>query len=231
MRYSAPRAKDTITLLEEAEVDELVLFTQYPHYAKSTTGSSYYDFIKNLEDSSLADSVSIKIMDWGDENEYINWWVKGINDLIDEYDLTPSKDLHVVFTCHGLPMKYIKKGEIYPERIESAYNKVKKALGETAENSSIHLAYQSRAGPLPWLQPYTDDKLKEIGELQPKAVIMVPLGFVSNNVETLYEIDILYKDLATSLGITNYYRVDTPDADPDYAQSISNFLQRKIKEN
>ena len=76
-----------------------------------------------------------------------------------------------------------------------------------------------------------DYELAEIADTQPESIIMVPLGFVSNNVETLYEIDILYKDLAESLGITNYYRVDTPDADPDYAKSMANLLQRKIREN
>ncbi|OLS24046.1 MAG: Ferrochelatase [Candidatus Heimdallarchaeota archaeon LC_2] len=231
MRYAAPRVYEAIELLEKEDITTLVLFTQYPHYAKSTTGSSYNDFYNHLNGSHLKDLETIVIEDWGNEVEYINWWVNGITDKVTNLKIPIDENLHIVFTSHGLPMKYIKAGETYPEKIESAKTEIVNKLGEIGTNSSIHLAYQSKAGPLPWLQPYTHNKLEEISKLSPSAVIMVPLGFVSNNVETLYEIDILYADLAESLGITNYIRVEVPDHNPLYTKEIANMLYRYIEES
>lgn len=230
MRYASPRVQEAIETLEKEDVDTLVLFTQYPHYAKSTTGSSFNDFYRNLNGSKLKDRKTIVIEDWGNETEYINWWVKAINNVIATLEVPIDENLHILFTSHGLPMKYIKAGETYSEKIESAMELIVEKLGETGKNASIHLAYQSKAGPFPWTQPYTHDELEEIGKLSPSAVIMVPLGFVSNNVETLYEIDILYSDLAKSLGITNYTRVDVPDYNSFYTKEIANMLYRYIEE-
>ncbi|MHA2099028.1 MAG: ferrochelatase [Candidatus Kariarchaeaceae archaeon] len=229
MRYAPPRVESAILQLEKENVDTLVLFTQYPHYAKSTTGSSYNDFYKHLEGTSLEKKEKIVIEDWGTEPAYIDWWVNAIKRVVNKLDHTIDENVHILFTAHGLPMKYIKAGEEYPIRIEQAMNSIVEKLGSIGKDVTTHLAYQSKAGPFPWTQPYTHDKLEEISKTDPKTVIMVPLGFVSNNVETLYEIDILYSDLAQELGINDYRRVQVPDQDSEYANSIADMLHKYIE--
>lgn len=230
MRYAPPRVEDAINQLEQEDIDTLVLFTQYPHYAKSTTGSSYNDFNRYLEDSSLSGKTKIVIDDWGTEAAYIDWWVNAITRVINKLESPVDENIHIVFTAHGLPLKYIKAGEKYPERIEQARDDIIQKLGDIGKNAQFHLAYQSKAGPFPWTQPYTHDKLEEISKTNPRTVIMVPLGFVSNNVETLYEIDILYSELAQELGIKDYRRVQVPDQDSEYVKNIADMLQKYIEE-
>lgn len=229
MRYAPPRVEDAINQLEKEDVDTLVLFTQYPHYAKSTTGSSYNDFYRYLDESSLKDKEKIVIEDWGTEPAYIDWWVNAIKKVVNNLEQAPDENVHMVFTAHGLPLKYIKAGEEYPTRIEQAKNDIVDKLGSMGKSVSTHLAYQSKAGPFPWTQPYTHDKLEEISKMNPRTVIMVPLGFVSNNVETLYEIDILYSDLADELGIKDYRRVQVPDQDREYTKNIADMLHKYIE--
>ena len=228
MRYAPPRVKDAIAQLEQEDIDTIVLFTQYPHYAKSTTGSSYNDFYKHLEESRLKEKERIVIEDWGTETVYIDWWVDSIKEEVAKLETPINERTHIVFTAHGLPIKYIKAGEKYPERIERAKNDIIQKLSDIGQKATTHLAYQSKAGPFPWTQPYTHDVLEEISKLDPKTVIMVPLGFVSNNVETLYEIDILYSDLAEKLGIRDYRRIPVPDDHNEYAKNIADMLAKYI---
>jgi ferrochelatase len=227
MRYTEPRATMAIETLEKHGTEKIILFSQYPHYADSTTGSSlsdFYNYLHRNETLQLAEVIEIE--DWGLENEYVQWWVNKVRDKIDKSELKDG--IHVIFSAHGLPQRYIDQGETYPERLQLTVDEIVERLERNGQ-VTYHLAYQSKAGPFPWTQPYTEDVLKEIAVQDPSLVIMVPLGFVSNHVETLYEIDILYAGQAKELGIKNFDRVEVPDADPSYAKGITHLILRKLE--
>jgi len=229
MRYTYPRVPDAVDILKKEKIQQLLLFTQYPHYDKATTGSSYNEFYKSIQgDPYFKDMNITQIDDWGDQDEYIDWWVNGIRNLIKKKQLS---NVQLIFTVHGIPQNYVKKGSKYPSRVEACVQEIYERLEDIQDKFTHHLSYQSKAGPLPWTQPYTDDLLEELAAEGHHKVVMVPLGFVSNHVETLYEIDILYKDLADSLGINEYYRVEVPDANDMYAKDMAKMLIRFIGGN
>ncbi|MHA2248904.1 MAG: ferrochelatase [Candidatus Kariarchaeaceae archaeon] len=229
MRYAEPRSNEAISILERENIEKLVLFSQYPHYAKSTSGSSLNDFYTNIPKESFLNSIeTIEIDDWGLEDEYISWWVAKIKEKLDATEILDNS-IHIIFSAHGIPKKYVEAGEKYPERIEAAYYKILNQLGKVRTQVATHLAYQSRAGPVEWTQPYTDKLLIKIGQLEPSKVIIVPLGFVSNHVETLYEIDILFANIAKENGISDFSRVEVPDSDPLYAKNMSKLIVKRLK--
>ncbi|MCE7737315.1 MAG: ferrochelatase [Candidatus Heimdallarchaeota archaeon] len=228
MRYTSPRASEVIDNLIEQKVDTIVLLSQYPHYSRSTTGSSIKEFKDALLNFNSSKFNIIIIDEWGCEDVYTDWWVDQIKITLRKLDLKISKDIHLVFSAHGLPQSYIDKGEKYTESLEFSKSIIMNSLGDIGYQMSHHLSYQSKAGPFPWTKPYTEDLLEELALQSPKAVIVIPLGFVSNHVETLYEIDILYKNFANSLGIPIFERVALPDDDDLYAASLADMLLSRV---
>lgn len=227
MRYTPPRANEVIKKLQEEDINTIILFSQYPHYAESTSGSSFNEFYQELEKVDYNPKI-IEVKEWGTEPEYLNWWKRGIINTFEKNDIPLNENTHLIFSAHGLPMRYVNAGEEYPNRILEAAELIMDKLGDIPKQISTHVSFQSQAGPIEWTKPYTDELIDEIAEENGEYIVIVPLGFVSNHVETLYEIDILYKDQAEDLGITNYYSIDVPDADPKYAKEISEMVKRII---
>ncbi|RMG38470.1 MAG: ferrochelatase [Methanobacteriota archaeon] len=224
MRYTHPRAKEIVKTLQRG--DSVVLFPQYPHFANSTTGSSIKDFLQSYFERFPKGKDPIVIGDWGTEPFYINWWISGIREEVSRlHEIGVKNDIHVIFSSHGLPMRYFKKGETYKDSIDKSRLKIIEGLKDL--DVTFHQAYQSRAGPFPWLQPYTDELIEELAGS--KAVVMVPLGFVTDHVETSYEIDILYGNLAKQQNIDHFRRIPVPNDNPSYSEEAANFLAHLIQ--
>lgn len=221
MRYNNPRAQDALQKIRNKQ--HIILFSQYPHYAESTSESSIRDFHRQLALLNDYKPKITEIKEWGTEPEYIDWWVKGLQKALAK--VADNSNVHVIFSAHGLPERYIKQGEKYPERLKASMNRIISHIDLPLKH---YLAFQSKNGPLPWTQPYTNELLLEIAKIEPSAVIIVPLGFVTDHVETLYEIDILFKQLALTAGIPQFIRVDVPNADDEYAKSIAQMLRRMV---
>jgi ferrochelatase len=92
-----------------------------------------------------------------------------------------------------------------------------------------HLSYQSKSGPVKWLEPSTDEKLKELAREGVKDILVVPISFVSDHIETLYEIDILYKNIADKLGI-KLKRVDSLNTHPHFIEALKDMVEKSAKE-
>jgi len=133
-------------------------------------------------------------------------------------------DVHVLFSAHSLPQKIIDEGDPYVSQILGTIGEITKII-----QIKWHLSYQSKSGPVKWLEPSTDEKLKELAEKGVKNVLVVPISFISDHIETLYEIDILYKNLAEKLGIT-LKRVDSLNTHPHFIEALKDMVQKNVKE-
>lgn len=216
MRYSEPRADKVIQVLKERGAEKIVLFPLYPHYSGSTTESSFKDFLKYFKGTEDSNIVTIK--DWSLEPFYINWWVEGIKNEIISLQ-SASKPFKVIFSVHGLPKRYIDKGDPYYGSIKSAVESITKNF----PGIDYTLAFQSKVGPIEWLRPYTVDAVNSIASKDVN-LLFVPLGFVSDHIETLQEIDILYTDQAKDLGVETIKRVKVPNDSIQFASNITNYL-------
>lgn len=232
MRYSQPRSYQVICQLEELGVENITLFSQYPYNSSATTGSSVKDFMKYFNQSKLKDNCKISVLDnWGLEQVYTNWWVNGVvKELkkLKELGIELDEKIQVVFTAHGLPKSYIERGDKYKDEVEASMGIIVDEIIKKGYSPTFHLSYQSKVGPVEWIRPYTCDIIKQVAD-QAVAMIMVPLGFVSNHVETLYEIDILYKNTATDLGISKFVRVEVPGENKIYSRGIAKMLKKSME--
>ena len=220
MRYSEPRAEEIAEMVKNRNVSKVLLFPLYPHYSQSTTGSSVNDFLKSY--SKRADSEIVEIGDWSTEHFYINWWVEQIKAELESLKSSP-KETKIIFSVHGLPKRYIENGDPYYESVKSAVDSIMKNF----PNFDHTLAFQSKVGPIEWLRPYTVDAVNVVagnGKAKDLNLLFVPLGFVSDHIETLQEVDILYTDQAKDLGVETIKRTPVPNASEQFAKDITNFI-------
>ncbi len=133
-------------------------------------------------------------------------------------------DIHLLFSAHSLPRKIIDEGDPYEQQtIETVQEVVKKVP------LTWHLSYQSKSGPVKWLEPSTEEKLKELARDGVKNILVVPISFVSDHIETLYEIDILYKSMAEELGM-NLKRTDSLNTHPLFIKTLQDMVIRGLRE-
>jgi ferrochelatase len=139
---------------------------------------------------------------------------------------TPNSELntHVLFSAHSLPEKFIDEGDPYVRHIERTIEDIVKRIPV-----KWHLSYQSKSGPVKWLGPSTNEKLRELAGRNIKNILIVPISFVSDHIETLYEIDILYRQMAKDLGI-NLKRTESLNTRPLFIEALKDIVIKNMKE-
>ena len=207
MRYTPPFANDIMQKL--VNYDEIYAIPMYPHYSSTTTKSSIEEFTKVAKKYNL--HKKIKTIDsYYDNALYNKAIVERIKESLKGED---SKDFELVFSAHGLTQRTINKGDLYQKHILANVECAKKELeAQGIVFKKIHVAYQSRLGPMEWLRPYMEDKLAEIKTNNPESKVMLyPISFTVDNSETEYELDMEYLEVAEELGIKNYRVAKAPN--------------------
>jgi ferrochelatase len=143
--------------------------------------------------------------------------------IAQELDQFPNPDsVHIFFSAHGVPVSYVTEaGDPYQQEIEDCTALIMQTLNRPNPHT---LAYQSRVGPVEWLKPYTEDALQELGSQGVNDLLVVPISFVSEHIETLQEIDIEYRELAEESGIDNFQRVPALNTHPVFVDSLSKLV-------
>ena len=222
MRYTPPFAKDVLEDLKD--VDEFYAIPLYPHYSSTTTLSSYDDLYDCLD--ALRIKARVKTIDnYYSDYYYINSIVQRIKESLKSEN---PEDYELIFSAHGLPKKIIEKGDLYQKHIKSNVYYARKALMlEGVHFHKTHLAYQSRLGPMEWIRPYLEDKLKS---LQKKKVIIYPIAFTVDNSETEFELEIEYREIAEKMEFEEYRVATCPNVHPEFIKCITNIYEElKVK--
>lgn len=228
MRYSNPRMAETIRLVEADNLDELYVLPLYPQYSLATSGSSVIEAKEYLETSGLVKKLKVHYIEaWYDQPAYIDLIVKRIMtemQALESEGVSASK-MHILFSAHGLPVSYVAAGDPYQQQVLATVAKVMGRL--PLQRYSI--AYQSRVGPVKWLQPATDKEIKRlVREESVRNIIVVPISFVGDHIETLSEINIEYKHYAQSLGIERFRVTRLPKANPLLIEALASVINPVI---
>lgn len=220
MRYSSPTVGEVAQKVRESGYDKVVLLPLYPQFSTTTTGSflacwqKYASDIKNV----------FYVCCYPTDPLFIESHVSLLSSVYEkakkEYGL-----VRVLFSAHGLPKKIVDAGDPYPLHIEKTVSSIMQAWGENEVDH--HICYQSRVGPLEWIGPSTDDEVERAGR-DGICVVLVPIAFVSEHSETLVELDIEYRDLAISSGVSGYYRVPALNAEPTYIQALASLVKGEV---
>jgi len=214
MRYTPPFAQDVIKQMKEDGIEEVILFPLYPQYSTTTTKSSLEDFDKYAKDS-----FKTKIIEPFYKNRMFNECI--INEIISKSE--NPKEFNLIFSAHGLPQKIVDSGDPYEkqmnEHVEILSNMLK---AKGIEFKSISLAYQSKVGPLKWLEPSLDDALKDFKD---DNVLIYPIAFIVDNSETDFELSIEYKEIAEEIGINKYKVCKCVNASNEFVSTIANIIK------
>lgn len=200
MRYWNPMTDEVAPKVAAGNYDKIVLLPLYPQYSKTTTFSSFEEWGKKYKNDK---SKLIYINDFYKNEIYI----KAINERIDEalsrMSIELRNKMQLVFSAHGTPISLVKKGDPYSRHIKETVELVMKARNYSHPH---HLCYQSKVGPVKWLEPATDTMIESLAEQGKKHMLVIPISFVSDHVETHYELDIEYREVAHKAKV-EYYSV------------------------
>jgi len=221
MRSAEPSIQAALERLKVWGADKLVLLPLFPQYSSTTTGTCFEEVGEALRRLDWSPEVH-QIVNWPDHPIYIELLKATLNEALEqmEKDQTTAGPVHVIFSAHSLPLKIVERGDPYPEDVKRTV----KALTTNLQHA-WSLAFQSRNGKLPWLQPYLEDELKRLANDGVQQVVVVPISFVSDHIETLFELDQLYADLAHKNGIRSYRRARCFNADPRFPRILHSLLK------
>ena len=221
MRYWHPFTEEAIAQIKRDGVKEVVVLPLYPQFSISTSGSSFRVLEQMWSTDPDLKDIEYKIVpSWYKNSGYLESMADLIAQELDEFP-NPN-EVEVFFSAHGVPVSYVEEaGDPYKQQIEECTHLIMQSLGRS---NSYTLAYQSKVGPVEWLQPYTDDALEKLAERGVKDLVVVPISFVSEHIETLQEIDIEYREVAESAGIENFHRVPALNVHPGFIDSLADIV-------
>jgi protoporphyrin/coproporphyrin ferrochelatase len=195
--------------LKRNGIRKLVPVTLYPHDCRATTGSSLRELA--IEAAKAGLELLPGVDHYATDPDYLDAMEAPLRTALKELP-----EATVIFSAHSLPVRQIEAGDPYEKEIHATRDALMARLGEIP--GGYILAYQSRTGPVRWLEPPLKSVLEAMGG---KDVIIVPMSFVSEHIETLHELDIEYKHVADRVGIRTYRRVAALGTDPAYIRCLT----------
>ena len=217
MRYWHPFIGAVAAEIAAFAPDEIVLLPLYPQFSSTTTLTAFEAFEKAYRGPGKVTRVCC----YANNDHFIAAHVGLIREQLT--DLANPQSYRLLFSAHGLPQKIVDAGDPYQSQIEATVARVMAVLGD----HDHVICYQSRVGRLKWLGPSTDDEIRRAGA-EHKPVVVIPVAFVSEHVETLVELDIEYGHLAREAGVPDYVRVPALGVAPDYIQALADEVSQAL---
>lgn len=227
MRYWHPDTAEALNALESQPYDELVLLPLYPHYSFATTRSSLREWDRQYGARMKMKSgprPPVKLIDhFYDHPDYIAGIVDRINSVLRE--LPDPENVQLVFSAHGLPVTLVEQGDPYPKHIEQTVQLVRQ-LG--AWPNPHVLCYQSKVGPQKWLQPSLTGTIERLAADGVKRMLIIPVAFLTEHIETLHEINIEARHHAKQLGVTDFYLMPALNDSPLLIRALADLVLRAV---
>ncbi|PLX96151.1 MAG: ferrochelatase [Desulfuromonas sp.] len=220
MRYWHPFAETVLQEIKQAGIERAVVLSMYPHYTGATTGSSVNDFKRAA--AKIHPGLDYQIIEeWYDWPAYLDALATRIREGLAEG--AEDQTLRILFSAHALPQKFIDRGDPYRKHVMATVEGVMKRVGDYP----WEVAFQSRSGPVKWMEPGTEEMIGKLAKEGCKSLLIVPISFVSDHIETLEEIDVEYRDLALEHGISNFRRAPSLNDHGDFLQALADLVQEK----
>jgi ferrochelatase len=225
MRYWKPDTEDAVAELAAARPSRIVLLPLYPQYSFATTRSSAEYFRHVWARHGIHGVPIVSIDQWHTHPGYLDAMVEQIRATRAAMPNGDGSPVHLVYSAHGLPMKLIAQGDPYQRQVEEQVRVLTSRFPEWASDPQrVHLGYQSRVGRAKWLEPSMEELIHRVGSEGATRVLVVPVSFVSDHSETLYEIDILYRQLAAEAGIRVFARMASLNDSPTFIRALADLV-------
>ncbi len=218
MRYWKPFISEAVEKAYSDGAKKLIALPLFPQYSRATTGSCF----KALDRASKQGMPDITYIDsWFNHPAYVHAVSKTVSQGLKEFD---KGDVPVIFSAHALPRSFVDEGDPYVAQVNSTIDRV---VDETGLEQ-WELSFQSRSGPVKWIGPSTEEVIKSLADKGVKRALMVPITFVSDHIETLYEMDMLYKGIAEKLGM-RLERAESLNTSPDFINALAEITEQHLQ--
>ena len=226
MRYWHPFADEALSDLAAAGVRHVIGLTLYPHYTRATTGSSEVDLLAARDRLGLKLPISF-ISSWYDHPGYLDLWASLVQETLDGLMPDVRERVHLLVSAHGLPQRFVDRGDPYVDHVRATLNGV---LTRLDDPPPAQFAFQSRTGPVKWIGPGTEEEIRKLAAQGCDALVVWPISFVSDHIETTYEVGMLFREVAREAGIEEYHVVPSFNDHPGLADFLADLLTSHMAE-
>ena len=225
MRYWHPLTREVIDELKKERYERIILLPLYPQFSKATTVSSMKEWDRQCRIHNFHDVPTASICCYHNHPMYVEAIVDKINTSYAKFADVNPLDVDLVFSAHGVPVSLIKEGDPYQRQIEETIRLVCERGGWISPH---HVCFQSKVGPSEWLKPSLDTTMRALTEKGRKYLLVVPIAFVTEHIETLHEIDMEAREHALRLGIQRFEMMPALNDAPKFIACLVDLVMKKI---
>lgn len=231
-RYASPLVDEALVEMKKDGVERAVAFSQFPQWSCTTMGSSVNELWRELKRLNMEGDFKWSIIDrWPTNGKFLDAVCERIEEKLAGFTRPPT----ILFSAHSVPMKVVQKGDPYTvevsatvrgvmDRLEARFNAKAGNSDDGAARATVPkhiLAWQSKVGYLPWMVPSTADALEKLGKAGHKSILVVPIAFTSDHIETLFEIGIEYRHLAKEHGFESFDMTEGLNGSPTFIKALA----------
>jgi len=227
MRYWHPFTEETIKKLLENGTEEVILLPLYPHFSRATTGSAVNEWNRVARRMNATHIRTKLVKDYFNHPLYIDALVERVHQAIGRVEESSRNKIQLVFSAHGTPMKLVREGDPYSHQIRETYEHVAKKGNFGLQHL---LCFQSKVGPQKWLAPSLVKTIDDLAQKKVSHIIVNPIAFVSDHIETLSEINIEAKHQAFSMGVQYFGMTDALLTSEKFIGCLTDLVLRELKE-
>lgn len=222
MRYWHPSTEEVLACMAHKDYDHVLLLPLYPQYSFATTKSSFKEWDKHYRG---APERILRVEEYYEHPGYIAALNERIDQGLARFPEEVRGEVQLLFSAHSIPVSYVKKGDPYPEHIKGTIKAVMDARGN---DMPYHECFQSKVGPVKWLSPSTEETVHKFGEQGLHHLLLAPISFVSDHIETLCELDIEYREVAENAGVKNYMVIEGLNDSARFIQALADVARGKL---
>ena len=226
MRYWRPFTEDALDAIKSDGVSRIVLLPLYPHYSKATTVSSVKEWEKRVGERGVQFDTEL-VESYFDFPPYIDAFVERVEQGLARFPGERRHGVNILFSAHGTPMKLVRQGDPYSRQIAKTIEAIMTRGGFAQQH---HLCFQSKVGPMKWLEPSTPDTIHKLAGQGVKDMLLVPVAFASDHLETLFELGIEYRRQAKEAGVRQYEVTEGLNDSPKFIDALAQLVVERIGE-
>ena len=225
MRYWHPMTDNVVEQVKTGSFDEVVLLPLYPHFSKATTYSSVNEWNRQCQKAGLSIPTRL-VCCYPNHPRYIAAMIDLVNKALAKLDDIDPREIDLVFSAHGVPIDFIRQGDPYKLQIEET---VRQILRKGAWTSPHTLCYQSKVGPARWLEPSLLGTIEHLGATGRRHLVIIPVAFVTDHIETLHEINIEAREEAVQHGIARFEMAPALNDHPLFIDCLADLVKARLQ--
>jgi ferrochelatase len=220
-----PFLDEAMEQIQKSGIQKLVILPLFPHYSVTTTGSGFAVLRRLIDASPSFRRLQVQwVHSWHDQATYIESFVESIRRELRHFP--KPETVHILFSAHSIPESYVRNGDPYLDQTKRTVELIMDRLGRSNPHQ---LSFQSKIGPVKWLDPFTNDVITKLAKDGVGDILIVPISFVSEHIETLYELDILYKKVAADAGVVRFRRVPALNSDSIFIRALAEIVEHALE--